>query len=544
MVIVPNSDIILLKSPLKLDNYNQITFTNKTSQYNYFSSLPKLEYDDCTYQRKDGVIRYATNSSLTFEDLLEYNYCMYRNTSYDSKWFYAFVTDVTYINDGMSEVKIETDAFQTWQFDLVYMNSFIEREHVSDDTVGLHTIPEGLEYGDYVINSVQETVGSTDALAYTYTCVGVTWLPENTPFYSAIRVYGKTMSGANYLLFRTEDSAAKFIRAIDELGRNAGGTILSIFNVPQSLTGVSINDANWFTANLGNETGIVAHVLPGFIYRTLKDTISVSSPSTLNGYTPRNNKCLVAPYNSFKVTNNAGMESEFHYEDFVSNNASFSIIGTFTPGASMSLFPKNYKKNSTAGSGYNWSIPIAKIPLGSWSSDPYTNWLTQTGVNIMGHRIEGPTAKAIAGSVQALVGGLTGNGEGIAGGIGEMFGAVQEQYRHSLESPTVNGQINSGDITYAYGKAWPTIYKMTIRSEYAKIIDDWFTMYGYKVNELKTPNIHKRSNWDYIKTIQVNLEGNIPETDLNTIRELFNNGCTFWHTTTHYLDYSQTNSIL
>ena len=94
-----------------------------------------------------------------------------------------------------------------------------------------------------------------------------------------------------------------------------------------------------------------------------------------------------------------------------------------------------------------------------------------------------------------------------------MFGAVQEQYRHSLIPDTVNGQINSGDITYAYAKLNPSYYKMTIRNEYAKIIDDYFSMYGYKVNSLKTPNIHKRSNWDYIKCIDVNLEGNIPEAE-------------------------------
>ena len=28
MIVVPDSDIILIKSPLKLDNYNQITFSN------------------------------------------------------------------------------------------------------------------------------------------------------------------------------------------------------------------------------------------------------------------------------------------------------------------------------------------------------------------------------------------------------------------------------------------------------------------------------------------------------------------------------------
>ena len=76
MIVVPDSDIILIKSPLKLDNYNQITFSNATAQYNYFISLPHLEYDDCTYVRKDGVIRYSTNKEINpnapgFEDLLE-----------------------------------------------------------------------------------------------------------------------------------------------------------------------------------------------------------------------------------------------------------------------------------------------------------------------------------------------------------------------------------------------------------------------------------------------------------------------------------------
>ena len=111
MIVVPDSDIILIKSPLKLDNYNQITFGDATAQYNYFHGLTHLEYDDCTYQRKDGVIRYATGDNLRFEDLLQYNYCMYKNDSYKDKWFYAFITDIKYINDGMTEITIETDTY-------------------------------------------------------------------------------------------------------------------------------------------------------------------------------------------------------------------------------------------------------------------------------------------------------------------------------------------------------------------------------------------------------------------------------------------------
>ena len=41
---------------------------------------------------------------------IQYNYCMYKNDSYKDKWFYAFITDIKYINDGMSEL-IETDVF-------------------------------------------------------------------------------------------------------------------------------------------------------------------------------------------------------------------------------------------------------------------------------------------------------------------------------------------------------------------------------------------------------------------------------------------------
>ena len=31
--------------------------------------------------------------------------------------------------------------------------SFIEREHVSDDTIGIHTVPEGLETGPYTVDA-------------------------------------------------------------------------------------------------------------------------------------------------------------------------------------------------------------------------------------------------------------------------------------------------------------------------------------------------------------------------------------------------------
>ena len=53
-----------------------------------------------------------------------------------------------------------------------------------------------------------------------------------------------------------------------------------------------------------------------------------------------------------------------------------------------------------------------------------------------------------------------------------------------------------------------------------------------------------RKNWNYIKTIGANIEGNIPEDDLNELKAIFNNGVTIWHKASTYLDYSQDNSIV
>ena len=69
-------------------------------------------------------------------------------------------------------------------------------------------------------------------------------------------------------------------------------------------------------------------------------------------------------------------------------------------------------------------------------------------------------------------------------------------------------------------------------------------MFGYKVNEVKTPNITGRRYWNYVKTVGCDFEGDIPQEYLNKIREIFNNGCTFWHDSSHFLDYTQSNTIV
>ena len=128
MALTPDTEIRLLKLPLSIDNKNQLTFTNLQAQTEYFMGIEDyIEIDNCAYQRKDNIMRFPAH----IDAIIEYDYCMYKNKNYGDKWFYAFIVGMQYENDGMTNIQIQTDVFQTWQFNITWKQSFIEREMLS-----------------------------------------------------------------------------------------------------------------------------------------------------------------------------------------------------------------------------------------------------------------------------------------------------------------------------------------------------------------------------------------------------------------------------
>lgn len=541
--ITPSTNLYLLKNPNSLSDQNQITFASKQIQYEYFSGLTKLSVDDFTYQRKDYTIRYPA----CIDDILDYNYCMYQNEAYGTKWFYAYITNMRWLNDHVTEITIQTDVFQTFQFDLVYKPSFVEREHVNDDTVGLHTIPEGLETGEYVCNSLISLHSSGNSC---YICIAVSDLTDevSADLNTDIRQFGGIYSGVNYLICDTPYAASKTLRAWDKAGK--GEAVTSVFMIPTSLTG-TLTFKTYATSGISYNLAIPPYTTS---YNTLTTVNNITSPTTIDGYTPKNNKLFCYPYNYFYITNNVGMEATFHYEDFVNNTAAFKTVGVITPGCSIKCFPLNYKKyadgNDTMNS-YDYGISAAKYPICSWETDVYTNWLTQNGINIGGITLNAAQAGYLKGAAQMVSGiGMAASGSGLFGasmaatGARQIFDTMQENYQHSLIPDSAKGNANSGDITFSCNNMNIPLYKMYIRSEIAASIDGYFSMYGYKVNIVKIPNITGRQNWNYVKCIGANIEGLIPEIYLNEIKSLFNNGITLWHYPSTFLDYSQNNGIV
>ena len=538
-----NSQIIICKN-IKLDkSYKDVL--NYTEGQMLALCQANAVATDSSYsfiRSEKGVIK----TSFSYNDALKCNYMAFQNPDYSNKWFFAFIDDVEYANDGTAKIYYTIDEYSTW-FD--YWNPepcFVEREHVTNDAIGLHTLPEGLECGEYVINvtgDVETNLHTTELI-----CIGVSWLPDNTPYYTPNRVYGGVFSGMSYILFKFTESAAKFIQAYADLGKLEN--IINIFMIPISIANVDYTDG-WSIGELGNQTGINFRVLPntaGVV--TIRNDITLTSPSTLNGYSPKNNKLFCYPYNCLTITNNVGTQAEYRYEDFVNNTPVFSLIGVPSPSCSVWLFPNNYKKSDNVRGGYNWGIPVAKYPMGSWNGDQYTNWMTQNGINILGNRIDAPTAHAIGGSLQALTGAATKQYGSIFEGFGQMFGAVQEQYRASMIPNTIGGQVNSGDVCYAYNKMSPTYYKMSIKEEYARIIDDWFSRFGYKINRVKLPNQIGRTYWYYVKIgagenigYSTNTDRSVPAASMEVINNIYRAGVTNWHDHSNIGNYNLDNSL-
>lgn len=69
----------------------------------------------------------------------------------------------------------------------------------------------------------------------------------------------------------------------------------------------------------------------------------------------------------------------------------------------------------------------------------------------------------------------------------------------------------------------------TVKPYYAEKLQAYWKRYGYKENAFRLPNLKTRRYWNYIKCVQANIFGNIPQDDLLSIRDIYMEGITIWH---------------
>ena len=536
MTITPQGQLYLCKTPLENDYKNQLTFANATAQLTYFNSTVafNLASDSYTYIKKDNAIKVGKN----IDEIIDCNYLFYRNVGFTTKYYFCFITNMEYVNENCTIITFETDCFQTWQFDINYKRCFVEREHVNVDSAQGEMVPENLETGEYIVyNQYSSQIGSA------VPCIACSYdLANNT---SAGSFINKIFQGVDYYVFKLtdytnlSDASTQYIDAFLEKYAQAGKSdaITSMFMIPKSMIGY--DSISWDTfPDSEIKYKKLSNIHTAFDFTDVDVLVDYTK---IHNITPKNKKLLHYPYRYFMVSNNNGsnviLREEFFVE-YINHYIRFKIKGDITPGCSIKMIPQKYKG---AESNIEEGINGGKFPICSWDTDVYTNWLTQNAVNI-GLNVVGGVASVGIGAMS--LGTEYSNAGTIASGLKQITGTVSEIYKHSLIPPQSEGNLNAGDVTFSIGKNEFTIYEMGITNEFIEIIDNYFSMYGYKVNLVKIPNITGRTNWNFVKTIDCNFDGNIPQTDLNIIKAMFNNGVTFWHNSTTFLDYSQDNSIV
>lgn len=500
MYINPNSTIKILRNvPLDNTYEHTIYFASSSAQSSYFSGLAKYTFEAQSYQRvKRGYIRVATNA----ENLYDCNYLMFQNSAFGSKWFYAFIKSVEYINNGVSEIEFEIDVMQTWHFNYNLQQCFVEREHSATDNIGDNIVPEKINLGEYKYYNIQSS-GIKDKLCYVVdTTVDRNY---NDVLYSVYDMLGKKIvTGMGQELFPLKSEAG------------AQALVNWLYADGDSSKRVKLNNG-------------IKDIRIGC--NTQRSFLTYARPATIDGYSPKNNKLLTYPYTFCYATNYQGGSAVYPFEYFSSNpNIQFLVSTESTSFPMASLIPYNYK-GITINSEER--ICINKAPAVAWSCDFYDIWLANemTKLPTYGMNTISNLETTFAGNP---IGGLNNQ-------LNMVTNQMSSELQANLQPPQSRG--NTSGIMDIWNESFDiAIMTKSITAPMAMCIDDYFTKFGYAINRIKVPNRNVRPYWTYTKTVGCTIKGSVPCDDMKKICSIYDKGITFWNNGNNIGNYSLSNS--
>lgn len=518
MYIEPNTNIKLLHNvPLDNTYEHTILFSNSNEQANYFASLTKHNLTSQTYQR---VQRGIAKVGLPADSCYDCNYIMFQNTNYGSKWFYAFIQKVEYINNAVCEITFEIDVMQTWLFDFTLKQCFVEREHSVTDVIGEHIETETIETGEYIFNDYSPVISMSSMVV----CIAVVDIEAVTDGTLYDGIYGS----AQLWVYDSTDVQA-INNKISEY-KQKPEAIIGIYMFPKIFIGNTIPETH--KLSYGQSASKTHITLQG-----------VNENDTINGYKPKNKKLYTYPYNFYHVDNASGGELSLRYEFFENGTPILEISGTITQPVIGVIRPCGYK--GVAGyseiGGYTTlnteSLQLNNYPICSWNVDSYKMWVAQNSAPIALNAIASIAQSGIISQHRIYPNAVVG-----ANFIGQISNILSQAYQASIKADISRGTFNNGGANTANNKQQFYGGRCSITEQYARIIDEYFTMYGYATNRLKIPNRDSRPHWNYVKTIGCVITGSVPCDDMRMICNIHDKGITYWKNGSEIGDYSLDNS--
>lgn len=564
------SNVRLLKGiPFNSDYKHTRWFDNKSEQTNYFLSKQVVHtMDKANFQRIEGKGFIAVNKNI--DELWGVNYLMFKNETYPSKWFYAFVTKIEYKQKTTTYVYFEIDVFQTWKFDMNFKPSYVIREHQklwnADGTPVINTIDEGLDYGsDYEISSVNNI------------------LP--TPRYKWLVIVSKEILGTNevggsnigtpqpltYYVVPFDDNGytppkiitsdvtydgvsnpVKVLQAIysseESVNNIVNIFVTDYFGVPFSLSGSNLttNEESPFATKKLIKT---ANVLMVGAINKFKEKVIRHSKVYEGFYSVKESKLLMHPYCNIMLTDFKGNTIDYKPQYIRNTHLDLIFKGSLGTSNFTSCSIKDYNTRGAIGELKDQvsnevalidttpnDVPILTDNLSAFlqgNRNTLQNQKNTTMFNGVMSGVSGVTSavgSASYGNVGGVLGGIS---NAIKGAGNTVLGLQQIQAKkHDINNIPPNLQKMGSNTAYDYGNRYNGVFviKKQIKEEYVKKLEHFFNMYGYKINEVKIPNFHTRKYWNYVQTGDCVVRGNFNNEDLVELKSVFDNGITFWHT--------------
>lgn len=558
MTFTPNSKVRLCSVPFS-DYTNVMSFGNDDeSRANYFISKTVYNLtsaDGYSYVKGSGAIRVNKNK----ESLYNVNYMMYRNDNFGSKWFYAFVDSIEYINANVTEIKFSTDVWQTWESALNFHESFIVRQHIpkSEDTIGANTQPENMTSEKYVYEKTSEKFFMSGSYYLMVQALGIPRpeyeSPEDKYLPMSTVLNGTLFNGCYFVYSNTIDGYKKLrelITAFDNV--NKSNSIINIYHVPSNLfltgTGTLTHLDSLLPLGYTDENTLCTYnITDKEITISKLNKFEISSGSY---YTPRNKKLLTFPYTKLVLTNTNGSNTTYRQEWF-DNNITFKALTDINSPVTIVTYPTDYRAGST-----NNSLSLKGLSTTAWESNAYLNYIAYNSntISINQELIDKEYKYQSADLMKNYA--LTGMSSALKDGIDLEYNMIKNALRTSdtkrrfqaslddkeLMQNNSRGTSNSGIPLHQINKYGFQFMFMRYPYEYIKLIDNYFDKFGYAINNFKPINYNNRSNFDYIETSQLLVDGDVPEDDINVIKNIFNSGVRIWHNTTNFLNFNVDNN--
>lgn len=531
--VEPNSVIQFFKG-INLDNryLHTIYFANANAQDVWFSSKANRTLQKHSFQRY-GVEQIKVQGDVT--DYLEYTYIRFKNDRNVDMWFYAFIKLVEYVNENTVLITYEIDVMQTWFIQKgTLLPCFIERQHVNDDTFGINLEAEPVGSDVYDFTEIP-----VDNVATDFSNFNIVYCTTDEP-QSNEMVRDGIVCGATYNNLPKSSATSGVLKneLLQALGswdkKQQKADIVDMFMFPTAFCNVGHNSAT---------------------YHVIHDGM-------LDNYTPKNNKLHSYPYSSLYITTNDATTAMYKWEyfdgDIVHNptGAQFELNATLTGGGYIELHPSAYNGITE---NFDAKIVMQNFPKCSWNYDAYQAWIasggqykTQYDLNM----IQQKGALAIAKQTINDTGALASTGFSIAEGdvrpsnllkygtqaMNSYLNQEQLSLKFSEARDKVSFRFNDAryEPNIVVGEQVPNIsvgkgylcfkfFKLHVRDDEAKRIDDFFSVYGYAINKVETPNLTGRQYWNFIKTRNAEISGNMPASSKSAIGRIFDGGITFWH---------------